>query len=54
MFLVIGTRTIQGNESRPIAYSIHATEAEAVAEIRWVHARRDDLEDVTFEVWSGF
>ena len=54
MFLVIGTRTIQGNESRPIAYSIHATKAEAVAEIRWRHARRDDLEDVTFAILPGF
>ena len=53
MFLVIGTRTIRGNKSRSIAYSIHATRAEAVAEIRWVHARRDDLQDVTFAVWSG-
>ena len=53
MFLVVGTRTIRGYE-REIAYSIHATEAEAVAEIRWVHARRDDLKDVTFAIWSGF
>ena len=51
MFLVIGTKE---GATRPKAYSIHATQAEAIAEIRWVHARRDDLEDVTFEVWSGF
>ena len=53
MFLVVGTRTIRGYE-REIAYSIHHTEAEAEAEIRWVHARRDDLKDVTFAIWSGF
>ena len=52
MFLVIGTRKIRNNKSRSIAYSIHATKAEAIAEIRWVHARRADLEDVTFAVWS--
>ena len=51
MFLVVGTRTIRGNESRPIAYSIHYTNAEAIAEIRWFHERRDDLQDVTFAVW---
>ena len=53
MFLVVGTRAIRGNKSRSIAYSIHATKAEAVAEIRWVHARRADLQGVTFAVWSG-
>jgi len=50
MFMVIGTKTIRGNESRPIAYSIHYTQAEAIAEIRWVHTRRDDLQNVTFGI----
>lgn len=50
MFMVVGTRMIRGNKSRSIAYSIHHTQAQAVAEIRWVHARRDDLQDVTFSI----
>ena len=50
MFLVVETK--KGTD-RPKAYSIHATKAEAIAEIRWVHARRADLEGATFAVWSG-
>ena len=53
MFLVVGTRTIRGYQ-RESANSIHHTEAAAEAEIRGAHARRDDLKDVTFAIWSGF
>ena len=51
MFLVVATKNAT---DRLKAYSIHATKAAAVAEIRWVHARRADLQGATFAVWSGF
>ena len=50
MFLVVATK--KGTPSIMKAYSIHATEAEAIAEIRWVHARRADLQGATFAIWG--